>query len=88
MNVSLSAELEQFVQDRVKSGMYQSASEVVRDGLRLLRDQDEQLEDRRAQIDAKVKRGLEQLARDEGVGGEEAAVRFQRSSEDRRRQRA
>jgi len=36
MNVSLTAELDDFIQTQVESGMYGSASEVVRDGLRLL----------------------------------------------------
>ena len=36
MNVSLTKELARFVEDEVKEGEYASASEVVRDGLRLL----------------------------------------------------
>ena len=40
MNISLTPELEKLVQDKVKSGMYHSASEVVREGLRLLEEQD------------------------------------------------
>ena len=36
MNVSLSPELASFVRERVQSGQYSSASEVVRDALRLL----------------------------------------------------
>ena len=36
MNVSLTQQLEQFVSEQVRSGRYQSASEVVREGLRLL----------------------------------------------------
>lgn len=43
MNVSVTPELEQFVQSLVASGRYHSASEVFRDGLRLL----EQAERRR-----------------------------------------
>lgn len=38
MNVSLTKELESFVDDQVKSGLYQTASEVVRAGLRLLKE--------------------------------------------------
>lgn len=48
MNVSLTKELEQFVHDRVATGRYHSASEVVREGLRLLESR-EQL--RELQID-------------------------------------
>ena len=33
MNISLTPELEHFVQDKVKSGMYTSASEVIRESL-------------------------------------------------------
>jgi antitoxin ParD1/3/4 len=40
MNVSLTAELEQYVQSKVDSGLYHSASEVIREGLRLLKDKD------------------------------------------------
>ena len=40
MNVSLTPELEKFVNDQVASGMYYSASEVVREGLRLLKEQE------------------------------------------------
>jgi antitoxin ParD1/3/4 len=36
MNVSVTPELEQFVQDLVASGRYHTASEVFREGLRLL----------------------------------------------------
>ena len=41
MNVSLTPELERFVDDKVQSGLYNNASEVVREGLRLLKEQDE-----------------------------------------------
>lgn len=40
MNVSLTPELEALVQDKVASGRYASASEVVRDALRLLEQRD------------------------------------------------
>src|SRR5947209_5320870 len=40
VNVSLTQELEQIVNKKVSSGMYQTASEVVREGLRLLVERD------------------------------------------------
>ena len=41
MNVSLTPELEQFVQGKVESGLYNNASEVIRESLRLLKEHDE-----------------------------------------------
>ena len=40
MNVSLTAKLEELVQKKVKSGMYNSASEVIREALRILEERD------------------------------------------------
>jgi antitoxin ParD1/3/4 len=61
MNVSLTTELEQLVNEKVASGMYHSASEVIREGLRLLKERDEL---RRVQMD-EVRRdvmlGVEQV---------------------------
>jgi antitoxin ParD1/3/4 len=42
MNVSLTPELERFINQKVETGLYQTASEVVREGLRLLKQQDEE----------------------------------------------
>jgi len=41
MNVSLTPELEKMVNEKVISGLYASASEVVREGLRLLQERDQ-----------------------------------------------
>ena len=41
MNVSLTPELEKFIDGKVGSGLYNNASEVVREGLRLLKEHDE-----------------------------------------------
>lgn len=62
MNVSLTPELEQLVNDKVKSGFYQTASEVVREALRLLNERDREREWLRADVQA----GFDQLARGQG----------------------
>ncbi len=41
MNVSLTPELEKFIDGKVDSGLYNDASEVIREGLRLLKEHDE-----------------------------------------------
>ena len=40
MNVSLTPQLESFVKSKVSAGMYNSVSEVMREALRLLEEQD------------------------------------------------
>jgi len=52
MNVSLTDELEKFVDGKVESGLYNNASEVVREGLRLLKEHDEVRQKMREQIEA------------------------------------
>ena len=61
MNVSLTPELEEIVAQRVNSGRYASASEVVREALRLLEERD-----RLERLRQDVRLGLEQL--DQGGG--------------------
>jgi antitoxin ParD1/3/4 len=50
MNVSLTPKLEQFIRTKVGSGRYLSASEVVREALRLLEQKDQRLEELRVEI--------------------------------------
>ncbi|MBX9702610.1 MAG: type II toxin-antitoxin system ParD family antitoxin [Silvanigrellaceae bacterium] len=61
MNISLTPELEHFVQDKVKSGMYTSASEVIRESLRLLHTHDDLQNQRIKQLNQAIDAGLEQL---------------------------
>lgn len=50
MNIHLTKELEQLVQAKVQSGRYNSASEVVREALRLMEERDLRKEEIRKQI--------------------------------------
>ncbi len=52
MNVSLTPELERLINDKVETGSYQTASEVVREALRLLKHRDEGLVQLRSDIQA------------------------------------
>lgn len=71
MNVSLSPELEQLIEAKVKSGMYNSASEVIRAGLRLLQEQDELRQIRLRELKREVQQGLDEIERGEVVDGDE-----------------
>ena len=61
MNVSLTPELEQIVDQKVKSGMYNSASEVVREGLRLLQQRDDMHKEKLNALRAEIQKGIDDL---------------------------
>ena len=61
VNVSLTPELEALIQERVRSGRYTSASEVVREALRLLEDRDELRRLRLSELRSQVAAGLDSL---------------------------
>lgn len=63
MNVSLTPELEKFVQDKVATGLYNSASEVIREALRLLREQDILRQHQVAELKKEIALGIEQADR-------------------------
>ena len=52
MNVHLTPELEQMIQAKVKSGSYNSASEVMREALRMMQNRDAVRDEIRAKIAA------------------------------------
>jgi antitoxin ParD1/3/4 len=52
MNVSLTPELDAFVEQAVRSGRYGSASEAVREGLRLLQEREARFEQLKRDIRA------------------------------------
>ncbi len=60
MNVSVTNELAEMVNGKVKSGLYGNASEVVREALRLMYQRDRSQEVTIAQIQQKLARGLQQ----------------------------
>ena len=81
MNVHLTRELEQLVQSRVKSGLYGSASEVVREALRLLAERDELVELRKSELRKKIAAGLGSLGRNEGIDGDEFFAQLAREEQ-------
>lgn len=61
MNVSLTPELERIVSFKVKSGLYNSASEVVREGLRLLQQRDQMREMKLEALRKEIQKGIDDL---------------------------
>jgi antitoxin ParD1/3/4 len=84
MNVSLTPEFEKFVSIKVESGRYSSASEVVREALRLLEEHDQARAARLAEFNQEVGRRLESLDHGEHVDPMQARARVKRKSEARR----
>jgi antitoxin ParD1/3/4 len=70
LNVSLTPELEKFVETRVSSGRYQTASEVIREGLRLLEEQERQRDVALDALKQKLSRASAQADRREFVDAE------------------
>ena len=65
MNVNLTPELEKLVQEKVASGLYNNQSEVVREALRLLAEQDRIREAHLTRLRAALAEGLAQADRGE-----------------------
>jgi antitoxin ParD1/3/4 len=61
MNISLTLELESMVHHKVASGRYTSASEVVREALRLMDDRDQLFALQKDEIRRKITAGMNSL---------------------------
>ena len=57
MNISLTPTLEKFVQDKVASGLYNSASEVIREALRMMASKDKISQERIEQLNKEIEEG-------------------------------
>ena len=75
MKVSLTPELERRIAEKVESGLYASASEVVREGLRLLFETDALQHRQLAQLRADIQAGLDQADGGELLDGAASRAR-------------
>jgi antitoxin ParD1/3/4 len=85
MNINLTPQLEELVRQKVNSGLYNSASEVVREALRLLEEQDRvkaaRLEELRRDIRAGLDSGVSTAWDPEQVKREGRAKRQHKATE-------
>ena len=70
MNVSLTPELEKYVHDKVNGGMYTSASEVVRESLRIMHSYEDLQQKRIAELNDSITIGMKQLQSGQKIEGE------------------
>ena len=88
MNVSLTPELDSFVAGKVESGRYNSASEVVREALRLLEEHDRARSAQIAAFNHEIGARLASLDRGEHVKPEKVRQRLEQKSRERRKRSA
>lgn len=87
MNVHLTPQLETLVQNKVKTGLYNSASEVVREALRLFEERDRIRKLQIQELRKKIDEGWSSLHRGERVDGEEFLRGLEREERERARRR-
>ena len=88
MNVSLTPELESFVNSKVESGRYTSASEVIREALRLLEEHERIRNERLAEFQAELDRRMGSVAQGRSVDSAVVREEIRRRSEARRARRS
>lgn len=85
--MSLTPELDKFVEAQLATGRYQSASEVFREGLRLLQEREEQRQAALDEVRKKIREGLDAAKRGELFDGEDALREILGESKKRREKR-
>ena len=88
MNVNLGTVFDQFVADLLKTGHYQSQSEILREGLRLLKEREELKQLRLAELRREIAIGTEQARRGQVIDGEAVFAEIRKKSQEARRRRA
>ncbi len=82
MHVSLTPHLEELVRDKVKSGLYNSSSEVVREALRLMEERDRLRDIRLEELRKEIQTGVDQIERGEVTPGEEVFRQLRERNEE------
>ena len=78
MTIQLKPEQEHRVAEALRSGAYQSAADVIDRALEVLRERDQWLAANRHLVEAKIRRGIEELNRGEGIPEDELDAHLER----------
>lgn len=76
MNISLTPELENLVLNKVKSGLYNSSSEVIREALRLLKEHDQLQEIKFKELKREIMIGIDQANKGQVLSEEAVLARL------------
>jgi antitoxin ParD1/3/4 len=88
INVSLTPYFEEFIDAKVKSGLYNSASELVREALRVFVEHLHVQEIRRQQMESKIDDGRASLKAGKGIPMERVKQNMRRRKEEFLKKRA
>ena len=81
MNISLTTELEQFIQSQVASGKYTSNEEVILAGIKLLEERERIYKGRFEELQREIMIGVEQLDRKERLDGREVIEQLRQKNQ-------
>jgi len=87
MNVNLGPTFDDFVAEMLKTGLYQSQSEIVREGLRLLKEREEFKTLRIGELRREIALGVEQADLGEFVDGPRTFARIREKGRTNKRAR-
>ncbi|MCC5622465.1 type II toxin-antitoxin system ParD family antitoxin [Nostoc sp. CHAB 5715] len=88
MNISLTTELEQFIQSQVASGKYTSNEEVILAGIRLLEERERIYKGRFEELQREIAIGVEQLDCQERLDGREVIEQLRQKNQALRKTQA
>jgi antitoxin ParD1/3/4 len=88
MSISLTPELEQFIQSQVASGKYTSTEEVIIAGIKLLEERENIYKGRFEELKREIAIGVEQLERGERLDGREVIEKLRQKNQAMRKAEA
>lgn len=81
MSISLTPELEQFIQSQISSGKYASTEEVILAGIKLLEERERIYQGRFEELKREIVIGVEQLERGERLDGREVIEKLRQKNQ-------